>query len=142
MNYVYNDGGRAKAGYKGEAKDCVTRAIAIAATLSYQEVYDALATWPRRTHKKASPRDGVYTKTKWFREYMASLGFAYVPTMGIGTGCKVHLRAEELPAGCLIVQVSKHTCAVINGCVHDTYDPRRSGTRCVYGYWWRSPVHT
>ena len=55
--------------------------------------------------------------------------------MGIGTGCKVHLRKDELPMGRIIVALSKHYAAVIDGVVHDTHDPSRSGTRCVYGYW-------
>ena len=42
MQFVYNDGGRAAAGYIGSAGDCVTRAIAIATELPYQTVYDAL----------------------------------------------------------------------------------------------------
>ena len=37
-----NDGGRAAAGYKGKAGDCVVRSIAIAANLPYQAVYDDL----------------------------------------------------------------------------------------------------
>jgi hypothetical protein len=24
---------------------------------------------------------------------------------------------------------------VIDGVIHDTFDPSRGGTRCVYGYW-------
>ena len=24
---------------------------------------------------------------------------------------------------------------MIDGVIHDTYDPTRGGTRCVYGYW-------
>jgi hypothetical protein len=43
MNYVYDDGGRAQAGYKGQAGDCTVRAIAIATELPYQEVYDELS---------------------------------------------------------------------------------------------------
>ena len=54
--------------------------------------------------------------------------------MAIGQGCKVHLRADELPTGRLIVAVSKHITAVIDGVIHDTHDCSRSGTRCVYGY--------
>ena len=42
MEFIYNDGGRAAAGFKGSAGDCVTRSIAIAAGKPYQEVYDAL----------------------------------------------------------------------------------------------------
>lgn len=55
--------------------------------------------------------------------------------MKIGSGCKGHLRSEELPPGRLIVSVSKHVVAVIDGIIHDTHDPSRDGTRCVYGYW-------
>jgi hypothetical protein len=54
--------------------------------------------------------------------------------MGIGTGCSVHLRANELPPGRLIVSVSKHLVGVIDGVIHDTHDCSRAGDRCVYGY--------
>jgi hypothetical protein len=47
----------------------------------------------------------------------------------------VHLRAEELPGGRLIVKVSKHVVAVIDGVINDSHDPSRGGTRCVYGYY-------
>ena len=40
--WVYDDGGRSLAGFKGDAGDCVTRAIAIATGIEYQEVYDSL----------------------------------------------------------------------------------------------------
>ena len=59
--------------------------------------------------------------------------------MRIGSGCKVHLRADELPAGRLIVNLSRHSAAVIEGVLHDTYDSSRNGTRCVYGYWRLEP---
>jgi hypothetical protein len=55
--------------------------------------------------------------------------------MQIGSGCTVHLSADELPSGRLVVSVSKHLTAVIDGVIHDTHDPSRRGTRCVYGYW-------
>lgn len=55
--------------------------------------------------------------------------------MAIGSGCKVHLRSDELPTGRIIVSVSKHYVAVIDGVLHDIYDPSRHGNRCVYGYW-------
>src|SRR4051812_31312156 len=54
MAWEYNDGGRADAGYNGNAEDCVTRAIAIATHTSYQMVYDALnglATHERRKRR-------------------------------------------------------------------------------------------
>jgi len=139
MRYVYDDGGRAAAGYRGTTGDCVTRAIAIATGRPYQEIYDAIneaATYERpskRRRGKSHARTGVYKLTQ--RAYLASIGWRWTPTMHIGQGCKVHLRAEELPAGRLLVQVSKHLVAVIDGAIHDTGDPSREGTRCVYGYW-------
>ena len=54
--------------------------------------------------------------------------------MAIGSACKVHLRANELPAGRLVFSVSKHMVAVIDGVIHDTSDPSTDGTRYVYGY--------
>jgi hypothetical protein len=119
----------------------VARAVAVASGRSYQEVYDALSVGcrgqrlTRGRQRSASARNGVDTSRKWFKDYMRSLGFRWVPTMQVGQGCKVHLRAEELPSGRLVVAVSKHYVAVLNGIIHDTFDPSRNGTRCVYGYW-------
>tara|TARA_B100002019_G_C21220864_1_gene574656 strand:+ start:604 stop:1038 length:435 start_codon:yes stop_codon:yes gene_type:complete len=138
MEYKFNDGGREAAGYKGSAGDCVCRAISIAAGLDYAEVYQTLAEGnakERKGNRKRSARNGIHTTRKWFKDYMVSLGFIWVPTMQIGSGCKVHLKADELPAGRLVCNVSRHMCAVIDGVLHDTHDCSRDGTRCVYGYW-------
>lgn len=145
--FVYDDGGRKEAGYKGYTGDCVCRAIAIASRRSYQEVYDRLAEgnatqrrskYEVRKNRKRRSRtaaDGISTSRKWFKDYMTGIGFVWTPTMKIGSGCKVHLRSSELPQGRLVVSVSKHYCSVIDGKLHDIYDCSRDGTRCVYGYW-------
>lgn len=144
MRHEYNDGGRAAAGFRGSAGDCVTRAVAIATGQPYAAVYAALAAGnaaERRTRRstrasgRRTAREGIDTGRKWFKDYMASLGWRWVPTMQIGQGCKVHLADGELPNGRLIVRVSKHVVAVIDGVIHDTYDPQRETGRCVYGYW-------
>jgi len=140
--FTFNDGGREAAGYKGKAGDCVCRAIAIAAQLPYQEVYDRLAegnaTQRKSKHsgkRSRSARNGINTTRKWFKDYMLELGFVWTPTMQIGSGCKVHLKADELPSGRLVCNVSNHQVAVIDGVINDTYDCSRNGNRCVYGYW-------
>lgn len=144
IHFEYDDGGRANAGFKGAAGDCVTRSIAIAAELPYAEVYERLAseTGAQRAGKRgkrpATARSGISTSRKWFKDYMAEIGFTWIPTMRIGQGCTTHLRADELPPGRLIVAVSKHYTAVVNGVIHDTADCSRDGTRCVYGYWTRT----
>lgn len=145
INFNYNDGGRAAAGYKGNAGDCVCRSICIVTGLPYEQVYERLANGnatQRRGKREGKSKAGVKTaargintKRKWFEDYMKGLGFEWVPTMKIGEGCKVHLAADELPKGKLIVNVSKHFTAVIDGVLNDTYDCSRGGSRCVYGYY-------
>ena len=145
MRFVVDDGGRAAAGFRGQAGDCVARAVAIASGRPYREVYNRLATGnelERRSPKHGKTHSGqrtaakgIHTKRKWFDDYMTSLGFIWVPTMQIGQGCRVHLRDGELPMGRLVVSVSKHMVAVIDGVLHDTSDCSRDGRRCVYGYY-------
>lgn len=146
LGFKLNDGGRAAAGFKGGAGDCVVRSIAIAAQLPYLQVYEDLrlanATYAdsrndklarRLNAKGASPRNGNHRNV--FHDYILGHGFKWVPTMKVGAGCQVHLRADELPSGTLIVKVSKHLTTVINGVIEDTHNPSRAGTRCVYGYY-------
>lgn len=133
MNFQYNDGGRAAAGFKGEAGDCVCRAIAIATGLPYGKVYGELAFRVGGTTGVRSARNGV--KRDVYERYLKQLGWKWVPTMAVGKGCTVHLSADELPTGCTIIaRVSKHLCAVVDGVLHDTHDCSREGSRCVYGY--------
>jgi len=137
-SFQYNDGGRREAGFKGDTGDCVTRAIAIATELPYKEVYDAMndlaknAKITKRTPKKTSARTGMYRDD--YQRFLESIGWEWIPTMKVGSGCQMRLNAKELPSGRLIAKVSKHLVAVIDGVVHDTEDPSRCGTRCVYGY--------
>lgn len=133
-DFVKTDGGREDAGYKGDAGDCVTRAIAIATGKPYQEVYDDLFALGKELGvDKPSPRDGVLKKV--YDKYLKSLGWEWTATMHIGSGCTVHLRKDELPEGVIVARLSKHVCAVKDGTVYDNHDPRRGGTRCVYGYY-------
>jgi hypothetical protein len=141
MTFQYNDGGRADAGYKGKVGDCVARAIAIASGRPYKEVYERLAAGTgsqpagKFGKRAASASHGISVKRKWFKDLMAEWGFEWVATMTIGSGCKTHLTADELPAGRLVVSVSRHYTAMLDGVVNDIYNPDRGGKRCVYGYW-------
>jgi hypothetical protein len=138
--WTFDDGGRAAAGFKGSAGDCVARAVAIASGLPYAEIYRRLAeiegTRIKHGNRRArSARNGIKVQREAYKRFMRELGFEWVPTMQIGSGCKVHLRADELPSGRLVVHTSRHSTAVVDGMIRDTYDPSRGGTRCVYGYW-------
>jgi hypothetical protein len=146
LDFKINDGGRAAAGFKGQAGDCVVRSIAIATGMPYQRVYDDLfkanqefrntsKTKLARSLKKKndSPRTGTHRVV--LKKYLEKLGWKWIPTMFVGQGCKVHLKREELPGGTLIVSCSKHLTVVIDGVLNDIFDCSRNGTRCVYGYW-------
>lgn len=166
LQFVFDDGGRKDSGRKGSAGDCVCRSIAIAAGRPYSELYASLAahSGKERGSRGKSARNGIHTSRKWFKDFMASMRFKWTPTMLIGSGCKVHLSPGELPTGRLVVALSGHYTAVIDGVIHDTHDPQREITtfrvfpgwetaelkpterrnvngifstsrRCVYGYW-------
>jgi hypothetical protein len=141
-----NDGGREAAGFKEGAGDCVVRSIAIAANLPYLQVYQDLKSanasyadlrkdkLARRLNQTGpSPRNGNHRNV--FHDYILGLDFEWVPTMKVGAGCQVHLRPNELPDGVLIVKVSKHLTAIVDGIIQDTHDPSRNGNRCVYGFY-------
>jgi len=141
-----NDGGRAAAGYKGKAGDCVVRSIAIVTNTPYQKIYNDLYEENENFRKNSktrlarslkqkndSPRTGTHRVV--LKKYLKKIGWNWTPTMFVGQGCKVHLKKSELPNDTLIVSCSKHITVVINGVLHDTYDCSRNGTRCVYGYW-------
>lgn len=152
FSFMYHDGGREAAGFKGGAGDCVVRSIAIATQLPYLQVYEDLrqanANYALERDNKvsrhlvkkgSSPRNGNHRDV--FHDYILGLGFDWVPTMKVGAGCQVHLRPDELPLGTLIIKVSKHLTTVIDGVIHDTHDPSRGGQRCVYGYYIKKPQY-
>lgn len=128
MGFIYNDGGRSRYFKAKSVGDCCVRAGAIAAGRDYKEVYDLA-----RRLSGESPRNGMSKKDS--KRLMEALGGKWHTTMAIGSGCKVHLKADELPVGRLVCNCSGHLVAVIDGVINDTFDSSRGGTRCVYGYW-------
>ena len=135
MEFIYSDGGRSEAGYKGNAKDCVVRSIAIVTRIPYKKVYEDLNRIAKLLNNKSrisTSRGGVHKDV--YNSYLRYLGYEWIPTMKIGQGCKVHLKADELPEGRLIVRISRHMTAVIDGIHYDAWNQSKNGTRCVYGY--------
>lgn len=141
MEFVYSDGGRSKYFKAERVGDCCARAIANATGLDYKEVYDSLnelAKYEKTGKKKkkiSNARSGVYKSTA--DKYLKSLGWKWHACMTIGSGCQVHVKADELPRGNLVLNLSRHFTCVKNGVLYDTYDCSRDGTRCVYGYWFK-----
>ena len=82
MEFVFDDCGRAAAGYKGMSGDCVTRSIYIATGKTYQQVYDALyqLAQTERTGKRKrrwpGSRAGAFRRT--YQHYLESLGWRWL----------------------------------------------------------------
>ncbi len=145
MKFNFATGGRELYFKQATVRDCVTRAIANATGMDYLEVYNGINAEAKREHaskrkrKTSSARNGVYIATA--KRYIErTLGWVWVPCMGIGTGCQTHLRTGELPEkGSYILNLSGHFSCWKDNELYDTYDCSRNGTRCVYGYW-RAPT--
>jgi len=129
-SYKFNNGG-----WKGAKRnDCVARAISIATEKPYDEICNGLLIWAREAKDLPNSK-------KVYKAFLHAHGWKWKPTMTIGSGCKVHLKTSELPKGRIICRVSKHLVAVIEGVIHDTYNPSRDETRCVYGYFYKEKLN-
>ncbi len=150
MELIITDGGRWAAGKSGSCGDCVVRAIAIAAKRPYKVVYKECAEMNAYYLKTFFPdhpragvrtaRKGVYTKHAQFLNYMKCMGFVWYPPRRQGKACKIYLDDADIPMGRVIVKLSRHWVAVVDGVMHDTGDPQRKyrmrwPRRRVYGWW-------
>jgi hypothetical protein len=152
--WVKDDGGRSRSGiargHKDSVGDCVVRAIAIATKKPYREVHDALIAATVRYVATSKEEWAKYVRRKggisWFHAdhgvhtevsgpYLEDLSWKYTSTKHLPRGKGVHLRADELPSGRLIVDLPGHFVAVIDGVIHDTHDCSDEGCRRIHGYW-------
>jgi hypothetical protein len=149
VRWVKDDGGRSKSGLpraNEKAGDCVARAIAIATQKPYREVHDALIAGSVRHIREDNSEYAKWARRKGgvrvfhadhgctpevYGAYLESLDWKHTPTKRQG----IHLRANELPRGRLIVEISRHLVAVIDGVIHDTHDCGEGGRIRVQGYW-------
>ncbi len=78
MRVIIDDGGRASAGYKGQANDCVCRAVAIATEQPYQEIYDRLEAMIQAKFGPTKRPPGV--EALMHGGVMRAIGWVWVPT--------------------------------------------------------------
>jgi hypothetical protein len=125
--WIYNDGGRAAAGFNGTTGDCACRAIAIATGKPYREVYAELnALCALLGPRRASAETGLPDRIAHI--YLGQLGWRWTSTD------KARLHRWDLPPGRIIAAVSKHLVALVDNVVHDDGEHWR-GRRPVYGYY-------
>jgi hypothetical protein len=126
MTFKYNDGGRKAAGFKGTAKDCGTRAMAIALGLDYSAVYKELAQANATSGRAKSARNGVMKDV--YAEVLKRYGWVWKQAPKF-EGRKA--RCSDL-TGVVIAKQARHLVAVIDGVANDSWDCTR---KMVYGYW-------
>ena len=125
VGYRYHDGGRAEAGYKGKAGDCVVRATALLITggdpsgEDYRRVYRAMAAERAKRGLPRSARNGVARDI--YRAVFNDLGVVKrLP------GARQWLTWTEAynRFGNCVVSTTGHVAAIIDGVVLDTHDER------------------
>jgi len=159
LEFSYNDGGRSNY-FKGDAGDCVVRAIAIATDTDYKVIYDTLyqankdyldkkntklsKQMKSRTREKGgSPRNGNYKKI--YQDYLLNNGWRYVSLRKFGS--KERVKLDELThLGTILVNINRHMMCMKNGTIHDTWDSRfsyweeRKAIRTANGYYERIAI--
>jgi hypothetical protein len=125
--FKFNDGGRANAGFKGNAGDCGARALAIAKGLDYKTAYNLIANENKNFGYAKSARNGVYKDV--YGKVLNALGMKWHPAPKFA-GRKA--KCSDMPAGVVIARQAHHFVAVIDGVPNDIWD---SSNKMVYGYW-------
>lgn len=130
MNYQYHDGGRRDAAvtdprFRGRASaDCAVRALAIALSLPYAEVYGNLLALNARRKRVA----GMARTHKPTGCYTAALGDFLEQRGKVARITRPRTRAyvKDLPSipGCLLILSSRHVAAAVDGTIYDTFDSR------------------
>lgn len=122
------DAGRSNSKRPKQKNDCTVRALATAASMQYDDAYNALKSRGRKAsagfHFPKKPGDEVNGFTFKWKPFPAVAG---QNRMNVKDFCR------QYPSGTFVLRVSKHVFTVVNGTAYDTcmVDPER----CVYGVW-------
>jgi cellobiose-specific phosphotransferase system component IIA len=137
LGFIYNDGGRADAGYKGSTGDCVVRAIAIAEQRDYEEVRRELMEYNRnyantsrsRIAKKIQKRGATTRRGNWKRVYEKLLdnnGWTKHAKIRVGSTDRCYMLKSDIPSGRVLLKVRRHLVACVDHVINDTWDSRES----------------
>ena len=131
LEYHYNDGGRAAAGFRGKTGDCLVRAVAIATGLPYRDVYHTVSSTMKKHGYRAS--GNVYLQTQELRKPgMLRVGAVQRLVLKDYGFVKVSLPPGPRPTytqafqqfGTCIVSTNGHVATLMDGALQDTFDGR------------------
>ena len=122
------------AGYKGDAGDCLARAIVIATIGDYKTVYKHIAQTMKKHGYPASAdfytigkkKRGKRSPRQLQDDILIDYGFHKV---SLGRGTRPTYTEAHLEFGNCIVTTTKHFAALVDGAVRDTFDER------TYDWW-------
>jgi hypothetical protein len=130
--FKWDDGGRSISGYVGMTGDCVTRSIAIATGLAYRDVYQALM-----DRYGSSPRRGVperiygpYLKERLWQGVKPANPTVALEDFDFSEGASIALIQD-------IHERKSHLCAVFDGVLYDTWDPRDDDSTYFVRQFWQ-----
>lgn len=123
----FNPNPTQREGKKWHKGDCVVRALAVAANITWLEAFDLLAEQARKDFN-------VQNDKKVYDKVLARLHFTKVPVkvakgerrITVEEFCKKH------PKGRYFVSISGHCTAVIDGVCYDTWFPGEYTVRSYY----------
>ena len=129
VDYVYDDGGRRKAGFRKPAGDCFVRSLAIATSLPYRKVYRKVAREFKR-YGYPETSDG-HILDKYTHIIDPSPGDIQERLMGIFGFERIPMKRQgRRPSfsqaygryGDCIVDIREHTAAIVEGDYRDTWN--------------------
>lgn len=129
--YKWDDGGRSLYGFVGMTGDCVTRSIAIATGLAYRDIYQALKDRYGSSPRKGVPRSiyGPYLSEKGWQMFTVANPTVSVEDFNFPEGSSIALIQDAYGR-------KSHLCAVVDGVLYDTWDPRDDdNTYFVQNFW-------
>lgn len=132
-HYIYNDGGRAEAGYKGDAGDCGVRATCIATGQSYRKTYNEINRAAKNVDSSSRSRTGI--STYLLNKYLKCFGFEMTKSP-----FNTRVSNSLFKTGTFIIHTSHHYIACINGVFYDTHDGTKQGRANVLDYWELCPL--
>lgn len=135
--FVYDDGGRADAGFPAEPRGCAVGAIAIAAEVPYAQVHAYLGLLTARATGQPSANPDFGVPSFVVETFMAWLGWEFAQSPSVTT-------ASDLPRDGRFVlryrlpgddgRPQDHLSALVDGVLRDDADTRRFP---MWGWWSR-----
>lgn len=142
MNFIFDDGGRIAAGYKGHhlqkrpAGDCVIRSIAIACQYDYKLLRLTCNEIVRQVG-----HCGLYTSSVGYPRYvygrlLRHYGWRRFSTYKTGISKVKHFADRERFPHNYVLECPKHLTAVMEGELHDILDCREWRVYAYYRKFW------